>query len=132
VSARILPVDFDRDTGPHFQAARAGKLLYRHCKSCGQGVHIPTQFCGACGGADTEWRESPGRGTVYSWTTVMHQVNPAYPIPYTIVVIALDDAPGVRLIGSLAGDVVLKVGQPMQAFFDETSSNTGLPQWRPL
>ncbi len=62
----------------------------------------------------------------------MHQVNPAYPVPYTIVVIALDDAPDVRLIGSLKGAVPLKAGQPMQVFFDETSSSTGLPQWRPL
>ena len=69
---------------------------------------------------------------MYSWTTVMHQVNPAYPVPYTIAVIALDDAPDVRLIGSLMGAVPLKAGQPMQVFFDEMSSSTGLPQWRPL
>lgn len=131
MSATILPVDFDRDAGPHFQAARTGQLLYRHCKSRGQGVHVPARFCGACGSNDTEWRESPGRGTVYSWATVVHQVNPAYPAypaPHTIVVIALDDAPAVRLLGSLQGEVGLKAGQPMQAFFDEICSRTGLPQ----
>jgi len=62
----------------------------------------------------------------------MHQVNPAYPVPYTIVVVALDESPDVRLIGSMAGEVSLKAGQPMKAWFDDTSHSTGLPQWRPV
>ena len=59
-----------------------------------------------------------GRGRLYSWTTVEHQVHPAYPVPYTIVLVELDDEPGVRLIGYLPGAPELTEGQPMQVWFE--------------
>ena len=132
MSEAIEPVDFDRDTGYFFQAAREGRLVYRVCRSCGSGIHLPTQFCGRCGGNDTEWRQASGNGTLFSWTTVTQGVHPAYPAPYTIVVVALDEAPEVRLIGSLPGAVGLRAGQAMRVCFDERTRETGLPQWRPV
>jgi hypothetical protein len=128
----ILPVDFDRDTGPFFEAARQGRLVYRICKACGKGIHMPTQFCGNCGKNDTDWRESSGTGKVFSWTTVTDQVHPAYQVPYTIVVVSLDDAPEVRLIGTIPGHAELKAGQSMKVVFDADFGPPGLPQWRPL
>jgi uncharacterized OB-fold protein len=131
MSNTIEPVDYDRDTGPFFQAARESKLIYRFCKTCGQGIHLPTKFCGRCGSDDSEWRESTGTGTLFSWTTVTHQVHPAFPVPYTIVVVTLDDAPAVRLIGSLPGDRQLRAGQPMKVAFGLPGAES-LPQWRPV
>lgn len=131
MSEAIDPVDFDRDTGYFFKAAREGRLVYRACRSCGRGLQMPTQFCGACGGRDTEWREAAGTGTLYSWTTVMQTVHPAYPAPYTIVQVALDEAPELRYLGSMPGEVELHAGQRMQVLFDERSRSAGLPQWRP-
>jgi uncharacterized protein len=126
----IIPVDFDRDTGPFFKAAREGRLVYRACLDCGAGIHMPSTFCARCGSHDTEWRAAAGTGTLFSWTTVMHQVHPAYPAPYTIVVVALDDAPNVRMIGSLPGQPSLRAGQPMVAEFDADSRSRGLIRWR--
>ena len=131
MSDLIEPVDFDRDTGYFFQAAREGRLVFRACRSCGAGLHMPTQFCGRCGSRDTEWREAAGTGTLYSWTTVKQTVHPAYPAPYTIVQVALDEAPEVRYLGSIPGEVELCAGQPMRVVFDERARASGLPQWRP-
>jgi uncharacterized OB-fold protein len=131
MSERIEPVDFDRDTGYFFQAAREGRLVFRACRSCGAGLHMPTQFCGRCGSRDTEWREAAGTGTLYSWTTVKQTVHPAYPAPYTIVQVALDEAPEVRYLGSIPGEVELCAGQPMRVVFDDRARVSGLPQWRP-
>jgi uncharacterized OB-fold protein len=130
MSDPINPVDFDRDTGAFFKAAREGRLVYRACLDCGAGIHMPSTFCGACGGHNTAWRTAIGTGTLFSWTTVMHQVHPAYPTPYTIVVVELDDAPGVRMIGSLAGQPSLRAGQPMAVEFDADARARGLPRWR--
>jgi uncharacterized OB-fold protein len=91
---------------------------------------MPSQYCGRCGSQDTRWRESAGTGTLFSWTTVTHQVHPAYPAPYTIVVVSLDDAPEVRFIGSIRGAPALIAGQPMRVEFDANSRLHGLPQWR--
>lgn len=126
---RLLPVDFDRDTGPFFAAANEGRLVYRHCNACGRGIHVPAQYCRHCGSRDTAWREASGRARLFSWTTVTHQVHPAYPAPYTIVVVALEDAPDVRLIGRIEGAPELRLDQPMKLWFEDIGEGRKLPQW---
>jgi hypothetical protein len=69
-------------------------------------------------------------GTLYSYTLVEHQVHPAFPVPHTIVLVALDDAPGVRLLGHLPGRPVVAIGQAMECHFDLTAQ-VPMPRWRP-
>jgi len=128
--ARIEPVDFDRDTGGFFQAARAGRLVFRACTTCARAVHPPVPYCPACGGA-TDWRKACGRGTLYTWTQIPVSVHPGYPAPYTVVVVALDEAPAVRLVGAVPGLPVLQAGMAMEAYFDDDARARGLPQFRP-
>ena len=130
MSGTIEPVDFDRDTGPFFHAAREGRLIYRFCRACQRGFHVPAQYCNHCGSPDTEWRDASGDGVLYSWTTVPKEVHPAYPAPYTIVVVSLAEAPDVRLVGSIAGEPRLSAGQPMTVWFQEVADGVVLPQWR--
>ncbi|WP_187972535.1 Zn-ribbon domain-containing OB-fold protein [Aquibium microcysteis] len=131
MSERLHPAEWDRDTGPFFAAAREGRLVYRRCNACGRGNHVPMASCRYCGSTETEWRESEGTGTLYSWTTVMHGVHPAWPVPYTVVIVALDDAPDVRLTGSLPGAPELNAGQAMQVWFESIGEGRVLPNWRP-
>lgn len=130
MSERIEPVDFDRDTAGFFKAAREGRLVYRACTSCSRGAHPPVPYCPVCGAA-TDWREVSGGGTLYSWTTIPTAVHPGYPAPYTVVVVALDEAPNVRLIGTLPGAPALQAGQAMRVVFDEDAKARGLPQFQP-
>ena len=64
-----------------------------------------------------------------------HQVHPAYPVPYTVVLVDLDALPGTRLVGSLDGDQHLAAGMPMEVWFEDVGEADGrrvvLPQWRP-
>jgi NADPH:quinone reductase-like Zn-dependent oxidoreductase len=69
---------------------------------------------------------------LYSWTVVEHQVHPGYPAPYTVVLVELDDAPGVRLIGYLTGRPELRADQPMRVNFERIDDETTLPQWEPV
>ena len=62
---------------------------------------------------------------------VEHQVHPAFPAPYTVVLVELDDHPEARLVGQLAGQPALAVGQPMEVWFERLSDDAVLPQWRP-
>lgn len=128
---RLHPAEWDRDTGPFFAAAREGRLVFRACNACGRGLHVPTPTCRFCGSADTGWRDARGTGTLFSWTTVTHQAHPAWPVPYTVVIVALDEAPDVRLTGSLPGAPPLHAGQPMQAWFEDIGQGRALPNWRP-
>jgi uncharacterized OB-fold protein len=126
----LLPVTDDRDTGGFFEAARRGELVVRACSSCGTVLHVPRAYCRACGSWDGEWRPVAGTGTLHTWTVVDHQVHPGYPVPYTVVLVDLDDAP-VRLVGHLPGSPDLRDGMAMRVRFDEVGDGVVLPQWEP-
>jgi uncharacterized OB-fold protein len=128
-SHRMLPVTDDLDTGPFFAAAREHRLVVQRCARCGTVLHVPRAYCHHCGSWDTRWDEVPGRGALYTWTTVAHQVHPAYPVPYTVVVVKLEEL-DVNLIGSLPGAPELRAGQPMEVWWEDLDGVV-LPNWRP-
>ncbi|MGY1739424.1 MULTISPECIES: Zn-ribbon domain-containing OB-fold protein [unclassified Blastococcus] len=129
--ARLSPVDDDLDTGPFFQAARRGELVVQRCDRCDAVLHVPRARCHTCGSWDTRWQPVSGRATLLTWTGVAHQVHPAYPPPYTVVLVELDDC-GAHLVGSVPGTPSLRAGQPMEVWFDELPDGVVLPNWRPV
>jgi hypothetical protein len=129
---RLIPNTRDHDTAGFFAAAAEGRLVYRACGDCGRGLHPPTAHCPFCGGWNTDWREAQGTGTLYSWTTVHQSVHPAYPAPYTLVLVALDDTTDVRLIGHIDGEQELTAGMKMRVWFETLENGETLPQWRPV
>ena len=130
-AVRPVPVTDDRDTGGFFEAAGRHELVVRVCDGCGQALHLPRAYCGSCGSWDGSWRPSAGRGRLASWTTVTHQVHAAFPVPYTIVLVELEDFPGVRLIGRIPGAAELVPDQPMEVWFEQVGDGVTVPQWRP-
>jgi uncharacterized OB-fold protein len=130
--ARLLPVDDDLDTGGFFEAARRGAIAIRRCNGCDAVLHVPVSYCRHCGSWEGRWEEVAGRATLYSWTVVTHQVHPAYPVPYTVVLVDLDDLPGTHLVGRLDGAPDLHAGQRMEAWFEELPEGVVLPNWRPV
>lgn len=130
--ARPLPVTDDRDTGGFFEAARRRELVVRVCNDCGHVLHLPRAYCHYCGSWSGRWEQVSGRGRLSTWTTVEHQVHPAFPVPYTVVLVEIDDKPGVRLVGRLDGAPELVPGQAMEAWFEDAGDGVVLPQWRPV
>ena len=128
---RISPVTDDPESAPFFEAAREHILVVRQCLDCGNGIHTPSVHCPFCGSWNTDWRQSNGDAILYSWTTVVHQVHPGYPTPYTVVVVSLNDVPHVHMIGMLPGEPKLEAGMPMAVWFDTLESGVVLPQWAP-
>lgn len=126
---RISPVTTDPDTAPMFAAAREGRLLVRCCTACAQGLFPPTAHCPACGSTDTQWREVAGTARLYAWTTVHHPIHPGYPVPYTIVLVSLDDLPEVKMPGLMAGEHALHAGMPMRVWFEALADGAVVPQW---
>ncbi|WP_435769626.1 Zn-ribbon domain-containing OB-fold protein [Nocardioides sp. SYSU DS0651] len=129
-TGRVVPVVDDVDTGEFFAAAARGELAIRHCEACGTDLHLPRASCPHCGELGDTWRTVEPRGTLYSWTVVEHQVHPAHPTPYTVVLVELDEAPGVRLVGHVDGRPALTIGQPMAVRFEDVEG-VRLPQWVP-
>jgi uncharacterized OB-fold protein len=127
----LQPNVADRETAGFFEAAAEGRLVYRACNDCQHALHPPTDHCPHCGGWNTAWRAANGVGRLHSWTTVTHQVHPDFPAPYTLVVVELDDAPEVRLMGRLDGAPELEPNLPMEVWFERLGDGPVLPQWRP-
>jgi uncharacterized OB-fold protein len=126
----VLPNIHDRETRGFFEAAAQGRLVYRACEACGHASHPPMAHCAHCGSWDTAWRTAKGTGVLHSWTVVGHQLHPDFPTPYTLVVVELDEAAEVRLVGRIPGEPALAVRQPMQVWFERVADDTVLPQWR--
>ena len=54
-------------------------------------------------------------------------MHPAYPVPYTIVLVELDDAPGRGSSASFPGAPDLVEGQPMEVWFETLDDGVVLP-----
>jgi uncharacterized OB-fold protein len=128
---RPIPVVDDDDTGGHFAAAQRGAIAVLRCADCHLPVHLPLPRCSSCGSWDVRWTDVAPRGQVYSYTVVTHPVHPAFEVPYTVALVALDDAPTVRLLAHLPGEPDLRIGQPVVADFHDVRDGTVVPQWVP-
>jgi uncharacterized OB-fold protein len=108
------------DAEPYWAALQERRLTYQHCTACEQAVWPAHSFCPHCGAQRQrlQWRESSGRGTVYSHSTVMRGATPAWAAiaPYTVGFIEM--AEGYYLfsqINSRPEDI--RIGQHVQVQF---------------
>ena len=113
----------------------SGALAVQRCTSCATLQHPPEEVCAACGAMTFDHVELAPTGTVHSFTVVHYAANAALAaaVPYTVVLVSLDDAPHVRVVGNLDGDDVT-IGMPVVATWDRRTAEDGsevlLPQWR--
>lgn len=103
-----------------FDAAKEGRFLIKRCRACGKPHWYPRAICPFCASEDTEWVESPGRGTIYSYS-VMRRV----PEPFALAYVKLDEGPMV-LTNIVDCDFdALKIGQAVSVAFKPAEN--GLP-----
>lgn len=93
-AARPFPQP-DRDTAPYWAAQKRHELVFQRCARC-QTVRYPVgPLCPRCRSFEFDWTRSSGRGTVYSYTVVHHQTHPAFPTPYTVLLVEMEEGPRV-------------------------------------
>lgn len=115
----------------------SGRISIQSCNACNEVQHPPELVCHACGAGDLGWRESAGQGRIESFAVVHHPVHPhlAEQCPYTVLVVSLDDVPGVNVVGNLrdAAAANLEVGRAVRATFEEVDDPEqgalAIPQW---
>jgi hypothetical protein len=116
----------------------SGRLVLQACTGCGAVQFPPEDACRACGGFELGSRASAGTGRVESVAVVHHPVHPALRphVPYAVVLVSLDDAPGVNLLGNVlnrpAGEIA--IGERVRVAFEEvrdpeTGETLRIPQW---
>jgi uncharacterized protein len=134
----ILPEDWAVPLLTPFNQAwfTSGAIVVQRCASCATRQHPPEEVCHACGAMEFDHETLSPTGTVYSYTVVHYAANKALTdaVPYTVVLVSLDDDPRIRVVGNLAGTGV-QIGMPVVAEWEERTGDDGttilLPQWRP-
>ena len=112
-----------------YRFAAQGDLRLQRCADCNTWRHPPRHRCAACGSDTTTWEPVSGRGRVFSWTITHRQLDPAFEVPYAVVVVELDEGP--RLVGNLAGDLGgLALDRPVVVEVEPVSEAVGLIQFR--
>jgi uncharacterized OB-fold protein len=96
----------DRDTQPFWDGVSEHRLLVQKCRECARWIWQPRPICPWCHGEDPEWREVSGDARVVSWTVLHPPVLTVWQdkLPFVLVLVELDDAPGARMIGQLVDD----------------------------
>lgn len=130
---RPLPrPDIYTKTSPFWEAANQGKLLLQYCKDSHKFQWFPRSGSVFNGKRNIEWRESSGRGTVYSWTLSVA----AWPghedrVPYLCAYVELEE--GVRVLANLFNvkpeDV--KIGMPVKLTWERLSEKFNYPAFEP-
>ncbi|CAL9558824.1 OB-fold domain-containing protein [Streptomyces collinus] len=128
----------DADGAPFWEYAAQGELRVQACGDCGELRFPPRPCCPHCQSFASAWRPVSGRGRVWSYVVAHPPLLPDYAAqaPYNVVVVELDEAPRIRLVGNLvagAGQPLgslpphrLRIGARVRAVFHD-----GLPQWVP-
>ena len=116
----------------------SGVIQVQECSDCGALQHPPDEICGGCQGGDCGWRECSGEGRIESVAVVHQAVHPVLKdrIPYAIVIVSLDGAPGCNAIGNVVNrdPLQIEIGQRVHAVFEEIDPGDGgdrllVPQW---
>ena len=86
-----VPTTSTRRTG---RPRAEGRLLIQECPKCGHRQWYPRALCTACG-ADPEWLECSGRGTVHTFTSSASRGCAPFQdeLPYVIAMVELDEGP---------------------------------------
>lgn len=107
----MLPV-VDRDSQTYFDGLADGRLLVQRCRDCGRWTWPARPLCSGCHNDNLAWEPAVGTGTVYSWV-VTHQIySPDFAalVPYTVVLVRLDEQDDILIPGRLCSDVEVHQG----------------------
>lgn len=101
----------------YWNKAAEGRLCLQRCKATGRFQHYPRAHSLHSGGRDLEWVDSPGEGTIVTFTVVERSFYENVPAGTAIVVVALDE--GVQVTGHFenAAEAGIVIGQRVVARF---------------
>ena len=127
---RAVPVP-DRDSAPYWAALADGRLEIQHCRDCGHWTWPARAICSGCHGENLAWEPVSGGGTVHSWI-VTHQIYaPDFVdlVPYTVVLVRLDEQDDILIPGRLLSAVDPHQGMKVRAAPERITDEVGQLHW---
>ena len=125
---KLLDPALSPGDAPYFEAAAMGRLLVKHCNSCGEVHHYPRAICPFCWSSAVEWMDARGTGTVYTYSVTRRGAD----APYCIAYVSLDEGPVVmtNIVGTDLDQV--RIGQRVRVVFQASGGGTALPMFTPI
>lgn len=124
----------NRDDAPFWEGCAARVLRFQRCAACGHTRHPPLAVCPLCRSRRVEWAASSGVGRVYTFTILHHSMHEsvARAVPYTVVLVQLDDCGGVRLASNLVdcAPSEISIGMRVQVTWEHAAGGMLLPRFR--
>jgi uncharacterized protein len=125
------------ETERFFTSGLEGLLTITTCADCGHLSHPPLPVCARCCSRRVCPEPVSGRATVEAFTVNHYPWHPAFPPPYVVAVVSLEEQPDVHLTTNIvdcaAEDV--RVGMPVEVAFrirtDASGRKLALPVFRP-
>jgi len=124
---RVLPAPgINPENEAFFAAAREGRFVLRWCDDCGRTHWYPRAVCPHCFGTRTSWRDASGRGTVYSFSTMLR-----VEAPYTLAYVTLEEGP--TMMSNLVGAApdAWRIGMAVKLRFQSADDGTPVPVFEP-
>ena len=113
---RPLPRFPEALTEPFWELTRAHRLGYQVCQRCQGLVFYPRRHCTHCTSTALEWRDSSGKGYIYTFTVMRQHAYPVFQamIPYVLALVDLDE--GFRMLTQIVDvdPAAVRVGQRVQ------------------
>ena len=130
---RKRPIPYpDNASREYWAAAADGRLLYQECPKCGNRQLYPRALCTACG-ETPEWVTASGRGTVHTFTNIRQNYSKPFrdELPYAVAIVELEEGP--RLMSNISGIAPddVRIGMPVEVYFEPAAENVGVPFFRP-
>jgi hypothetical protein len=134
--AELAQLHADRWTEPFWVAAKQHRLVAPRCMRCNEFRMPPTPICWNCRDQAVDWVELSGLGSVYTFTTTRHPFASFMrdAVPYVIGVIALDDAPGCRLVCTVIDTIpeAMRIGLKVGVVWDDIDDDITIPRFAPI
>ncbi|WP_077003019.1 Zn-ribbon domain-containing OB-fold protein [Variovorax sp. KK3] len=113
------------DAEPYWQALERQQLKYQRCSHCQLAVWPAHSYCPHCDSPALAWQVSTGRGTVYSFSTVMRGPTPVWQAiaPYTVGFVQMEE--GHFLFAQIEGRAeAIRIDSPVHARFVRRGAQT--------
>ena len=130
--ARVGPLlrpDPTRDEAGFWRSGADGQLRMQRCGSCHRWQHPPNPLCFRCLSRVVAFEPVSGNGTVYSFTINHQPWLPHLRDPYAVIVVELDEQPGLRFVSRLVNiDVAdVRVGLRVRVVFESLGGGLFAP-----
>ena len=128
-----LPIP-NEDSRQYWEASQKDQFLVQRCKDCGRYRFPPQLMCPHCWSENTEWLESSGIGTVYTFGVVRRAIQPRWSdkIPYVVALVELNEGPKIFTNIMECEPEEVAIGMQVEVIFDHVTPDIALPKFRPI